>query len=499
MEFFSKTLQRNSTRTEYSLIANNVFVIEHEDPKQRFGHNLTTTRHERSDEFNTAIEDYYKMDLSEIGEPQLRALVHGCMVHGETAALLAILPLYENLDEKTLRIRGPIDTRGWETLATAMEQQPLLFEALELSHLQLDHDEGELLFKALSQMLALKSLHLEGVGVESSFRFSALKCPPLKLQTLMVSVGPGNVDVSPLLLKLLECCKLRNLRLLDDGEVILRHEEFGHALKGQVGLQSLQLACKLPKNFLACYMPFLEMPTPLKVLELSRCDVGIPLCNKLLEVLPRSKPELRSLSLTSCSLQPCEGPDGRLQISHLAHLSKLVELDLSYNTLGDETFAPLLYTLAAQEGINLQRLNLNGSPIGNSTAVAMRSLLMKHGTLIWVSVVTNGRRDDSFVLPFVEPFRAEKNSSVLRLDFNFFAGSGPLREELRDHLARNRRALEAAVARGMWHGVQLVLGGRFYSDLVNRVMDAAADFSFRDALTLSSFHPKAWAARHAAL
>ncbi|VTU38177.1 hypothetical protein [Variovorax sp. RA8] len=44
---------------------------------------------------------------------------------------------------------------------------------------------------------------------------------------------------------------------MDFGKVtIAQHEKLCQAIMGQVELKSLQLACYVQKNFMACYMPF---------------------------------------------------------------------------------------------------------------------------------------------------------------------------------------------------------------------------------------------------
>ncbi|VTU38173.1 hypothetical protein RA8CHR_05911 [Variovorax sp. RA8] len=133
--------------------------------------------------------------------------------------------------------------------------------------------------------------------------------------------------------------------------------------------------------------------------------------------------------------------------------------------------------------------------MGDDTANALGSLLTKQATLVSVSFVSNGRRDDFFLKPLVEALR--QNTTLLQLDVSKFA-VGAWRDELRDHLARNRNIFKMAVANGMWHGLSVLLGGRFYDDIVNRIIDTA-EFSDRDALALSSLHPTAWAERHKTL
>jgi Leucine-rich repeat (LRR) protein len=511
MEFISNAFKKIAEK-QYSLVPNDDARIEHEDPKQRFGHSLAITRHDRSDDFNAAIDHFYTMDIAEIEESDLRPLVHGCMVHGATAALREILPLYEGVDDKTLRIEGPMDERGWKTLVEAVEKDPLLVEALALWNLQLDCSKGELLFKALAHMPELHRLHLGRVGAESIplfSEFSRLECPPLKVQTMMVSAGSTDIDVFPLLLKVLGSCKLLNLSLVDEGGATMaQHEMLGKALQEQVELQSLRLGCHAPKNFMACYMPFLEMETPLKELDLNHCDVGTHLANKLLEVLPRSKPCLWSLALTSCNLRRCEGTDGRLQISHLAGLPRLVELDLSHNPLEDDTLVPLLYTFAREKKIRLQRLNLNGTLMRDETAKALGDLLVENRTLISVGFVNNGRRDDLFLRPLVSAL--QHNTSLLQLEVSGFAHGG-WRNAMHKHLDRNRKAFNKAVADGMEHDINLLLNGMSlrpngmslrpqhssYRDIANRIIDLA-EFSDSDALALSLLDKSTWAERHKA-
>ena len=169
MEFISSALKKLAG-TQYSPVLNDVRRIKHEDPKQRFGHSLLITRHDRSDAFNAAIDRFYAMDIADIQDSDLRPLVHGCMLHGATAALREILPLYEGLDEKILRIEGPLDELGWKTLVEAMES-PLLIEALALWNLQLDCSKGEWFFKALEQMPELNRLLWDGSEWRASFCF----------------------------------------------------------------------------------------------------------------------------------------------------------------------------------------------------------------------------------------------------------------------------------------------------------------------------------------
>lgn len=450
-----------------------------------------------SDEFNAAIDHFYAMDIADIQESDLRPLVHGCMLHGATTALREILPLYKGLKERILCIEGPVEERGWQTLVEAMDD-PLIVEALALRNVQLDYSKGIWFFKALKLMPELHRLHLERVGVETTFLFSdfsRLECPPLELRIMTVSAGAtADINVFPLVLKCLESCKLLNLSLVDEGEVTtVQHEMLGKALKDQVGLESLRLGCHVPKNFIGFYMPFLEMKSSLKVLELSHCDLGTRLCNELLKVLPDSKPHLWSLSLAYCNLRRCEGPDGRLQISHLARLPHLLELDLSYNPLEDDTIVPLLVTFEEKEVVSLERLNLNGTMMGDEAANALGSLLGKNRTLMSVGFASIGRRDDYFLKPLV--LALQHNTSLLRLEVSAFA-MGAWRNQMGERLALNRNAFKKAVAEGMgvWHGVSVLLGNRSYRDIVNRIIDTA-EFSDRDALALSSLHPRAWAER----
>jgi hypothetical protein len=512
MEFISSALNKFAG-TQYSPLTNDVLRIEHEDPKQRFGHSLLITRHERSDAFNAAIDRFYAMDIADIQEPDLRPLVHGCMLHGATAALREILPLYEGLNEKILRLEGPIDERGWKTLVEAMEN-PLLVKALALWNLQLDCSKGEWFFKALEQMPEVHRLHLGRVGVESVFLFSdfsKLECPPSNIRSMMVTAGSTHdIDVFPLVLKVLGSCELLDLSLVDEGEVTdSQHEMLDKALREQLKLESLQLACHVPKNFMECYMPFLKSKTPLKVLKVRHCDVGTRFCNQLLGVLPHSKRELQTLSLTHCNLRSCEGPDGRLQISHLTALPDLLELDLSSNPIADDTIVPLILNLEGGGNSKLQRLNFNDTMMGDETAMAMGSLLGKNTTLISVGLASSGCRHDLFLRPLA--LALQHNTSLLRLEVSAFA-SGPWRDQLRYHLARNRNAFKNAVAEGMKHGIDLLLNGMSllpdgmrlvpehssFRDIVNRIIDLA-EFSDSDALALSLLDKSTWAERHKAL
>lgn len=157
---------------------------------------------------------------------------------------------------------------------------------------------------------------------------------------------------------------------------------------------------------------------------------------------------------------------------------------------------PLLVTFEEKEVVSLKRLNLNGTVMGDEAANALGSLLGKNRTLLSVGFASNGRRDDYFLKPLV--LALQHNTSLLRLEVSDFA-IGAWRDEMRELLARNRNAFKTAVSEGMgvWHGVSMLLGDRFYPDIVNRVIDTA-EFSDGDALALSSLHPRAWAERHTA-
>lgn len=177
-----------------------------------------------------------------------------------------------------------------------------------------------------------------------------------------------------------------------------------------------------------------------------------------------------------------------------ARLPHLLELDLSYNPLEDDTIVPLLVTFEEKEVVSLERLNLNGTMMGDEAANALGSLLGKNRTLMSVGFASIGRRDDYFLKPLV--LALQHNTSLLRLEVSAFA-MGAWRKEMGERLALNRNAFKKAVAEGMgvWHGVSVLLGNRSYRDIVNRIIDTA-EFSDRDALALSSLHPRAWAERH---
>jgi hypothetical protein len=173
-------------------------------------------------------------------------------------------------------------------------------------------------------------------------------------------------------------------------------------------------------------------------------------------------------------------------------------LDLSHNPIEDDTIVPLLLMFEGAENIKLQRLNLNGTRMRDETAEAMGSLLSKNRTLVSLGFASQLRDDDFFLKPLV--LALEHNTFLLRLEVSFHA-VGAWRIQMDKHLTRNRGAFKMALANGMRHGVSVLLesllGSLFYADLAHRVIDVA-DFSYKDALALSSLHPTVWAERHKA-
>lgn len=411
----------------------------------------------RSPRLENLIGEYIKSPVDK-PYPYLGHLIRACM-EGEEDRILHDILENENKNMETLTMQGPVGDKGWEIFAKEMPDN-LAIKKLVLRDFCFTASEGQHFFDVLGRLHALREVTLTQLSTKSNF-FMFVKSPPLELDTLVVAAGfPASLDDDDCLpaLKILEACKLRSFSFVDSGGTTAdQHRAFGRALAEQVELKSLRLECVVPKDVLYCYRPLLSKNSPLTVLDLS----GFKFATSLLEVLAHSKPDLKSLRLTNCHLQPPEGSDCRSQFDHLSSMLKLETLDLSRCMLDDETIVPLLSMIERGMIGLLQHLHLNHNPIGSETIKALVSLFRENRTLVSVKV-----EHDSFVYePTMNELLEElvlavkHNTSLRELTLPGRRSGGVLGEQVEGFLNRNRSAFQAAVAGGVQLGIGVIRHG----------------------------------------
>jgi hypothetical protein len=463
--------------------------------------------HDRSP-FEQLVSDY----LIEDKTPDLSILVCECMKHGNVDVLAYVLA---KEDIKSLRIGGAINERGWKTLAKAMPDN-LLVEDLHLSSLGLSFTKIKLLFHAMSQMPALKSLELWGVHVKPSIFFDQLQCSPRTFEKLNVNgcVNP-KFGVYGLLRKLFEACQFREVSISGPEFSIHKHTKLAELLKDQPLLQSLRLEIderETPEEF-ECYMPLLcgKTAQPLARLELNRCCIGAANLNKLIEALPQNQPALESFFLTDCSRgESMGGGKSSINLLPLAEMKSLTYLDLSKNRL------PMRATLAllkawTEKPTRLAILNLSGNSIGKETVYAITSLLRETETLRGLSLETSALKaeldlvDPVVMLGLVEA--VEHNRSLLEFQFRWDRDLDEYRASVNASLVRNRQAfrqadMQTAAAFTMPLLLQTPWGGEVLpppqlpqlpGDMIHHIIQHGR-LTARDAATLSSLNHETRAA-----
>lgn len=485
MEFLSSVFKKTSP-TQYTPVSSNAPPAEYGDRGLEFVSRLQTPQHERSKTFEFYIGRYLAGSIDrEHEEFGLNSLINECMAHREVGALRVI---FEHEDIKRLLIQGDIDNHGWETFVAAAPDS-LTIEKLTLASVTLDSSGVNLLFEVLGRMPALQELSLKAVAVKTFFFLP--DPPPLQIKTFNIAAGRlPDADEFSLPLKLLESCRPVRLSVVDWGKMPFKeHQRFGAKLGEQTALKSLRVRCPKPANF-SCYMPFLCMESPLVELDLSACPWETPGFKHLLEALPTSKRELRSLSLKFCGLRQGEGPKGLLLLP-LAKMPKLLQLNLRNNPLDDDVLVPFL--LALRQNPTIQYLGLKNTHGQHRTRDALANLL-ERSTLIWVDIEANRIETDDFLKPL--ELALEKNTSLLRLDVPW-SKAGPCRDRLNEYLKRNRAN---TVATSMKRGLHLILQSMgpglpgIPTDLVDHLIETN-DWTKEDARALSSLNSETWALR----
>ncbi|VTU17052.1 hypothetical protein H6CHR_00677 [Variovorax sp. PBL-H6] len=353
MRLFS-SLQKRITpaQQQYTPLVNEEPTDSNEEPtdsgawKARLAGQLPPL-HDRSP-FDQLISDY----LTEDEKPDVSLVVCECIKHGNVDVLACILA---NEDIRTLCIEGPVDGRGWKTLAKAMPDSLLVAELQLSQKVILDAGKCEDLFRVLSRMPALENLSLRSVKVKRGFLFDQLRCPALPMLAKLQISGSSNpkVGVYPLVREILKACQVQSLSIDVSGAITARqHSKLAGLLHKQNRMSSLRLRIErraTPEEF-ECYMPFLcgKTPTPLVELDLTGCCVQVGNFNKLIEALSSNQPALESLLIGACSV--AGDPNYReivniIDLLPLARVKRLQHLDLSSNHLPKGKMVALLKAL----------------------------------------------------------------------------------------------------------------------------------------------------------
>lgn len=491
MEFSSV---RRAQSAPSVLISVNIPATESGDWKAALKSKLQTTLHDweaLAPAFEELIDAYVTSGPAE-GKKHLNRLIRACMALGEP--VLEEILAHEAI--LSMHIEGPVNARGWETLIAAIPAGfPL--RQLKLSLMPLRPDEGALLLQALRRMPKLETLFLHMVGVEGAFsseRSDGTAFEALEAVHVLTSSEP-ELDVSQLLSEILEDCQLRCVSIQDYGALTAdRHAILAEALERQRLLNDVTLTveepCSTPKQ-LECYMSFLCGQAPFTTLYLGGWELAARDFNRLLAAL-RNKPTLTSLSL--CDFKFLKGTGSEpVQIASLADMRSLLELDLGWNSLEDDTMVPLLLALKEQQ-TSLRFLGLNGNPIGSKTIVATAALLNANRTLLELSfqpAVTADRADwDVEALEtLAKAFEANTLLQWFRVRWSNIPA--PYSDRLAKALVHNQ-TLSA-----MRSGMQVVTSSAGFRDfpyeLVGRVYDQG--LTRRDALRLASINKAAWNGR----
>lgn len=452
---------------------------------------LTTTLHGRTRAFDNLIDQYVRSRPAEGRKPDLSRLIRGCMAYRERLVLEDILTLGA---VTSVCIEGPLDELGLKTLIEAIPDGFSL-QTLKLSMMRLDASLVDLLFEALRRMPKLQKLVLYMVGVEGAFPSERSNGPAFEALETVIALTSSDpeLDVCPLLLQLLGACQLRSLSIQDYGAITAdQHAILAEALGGQTLLNSLKLAgekpCGTPKQ-LDCYMPFLCGQAPFTALHLDGCELETSDFNHLLAAL-RDKPTLTSLSLCHLTFLKGAGSES-VQISSLAGMRNLLDLDLGWNPFEDDTLMQLLDALKKEQTC-LMFLGLNGNSIGSKTMAATASLLNANRTL----------RELSFqraVLPGREGWSAdaleklaqafEVNTSLQRFRVPWSDIPEAYRPRLEGALKRNR---DSFVVNGMWGALNWLRPG-FPKDAARHILEQG--LTRPDAMSMSSVNVAAWDAR----
>jgi hypothetical protein len=473
--------------------ANDVPAKKPGDWKATLKSKLQTTLHdwhERAPGFEELINDYVSSGPVE-GRECLKRLVSKCMALPEPEVLKEIL---RNEVVERLCLEGQFDARGWESLIAAM---PAGFpvKALELSITRLDSSEVGLLLKALHGMPKLEKLCFYAIDVEGAVPSEwpeGLAFDALKAVEVTTSFEP-ETDVCVLLLRILEGCQVRSLSVQDNGAMTaVQHARLADALRRQLLLNSVSLIvaqpCSTPKQ-LDCYMPFLRGQAPFTALDLDGFELEISNFNLLLAAL-RNKPTLASFSLRNFKF--LKGKESEpVQISALAGMPNLLDLDLGWNSLEDDTMRQLLLALKEQQTC-LRFVGLNGNSIGSRTIAATAALLNANRTLLGLSLqraVLAGPAGWSAdaLEALAEAFEA--NTSLQRFRVNWSDIPKACYQRLMDSVERNRRPF---AANRMWAGLNSARPG-FPKDVAVHIYEQG--LTHADAVSMSSVDRAAWDAR----
>lgn len=445
--------------------------------------------------FARLISDY----LTEDKKSDLSFLVCECMKHGNVDVLAYVLA---NENIKSLCIQGPVDEQGWETLVKAMPNS-LLVEVLQLSKLDFNASTGELLFKFLSHMPALKDVSLTNVKVEDGFFFGRLVCADLpSLEDLSVCAkSDPKFGVGPLVLKILPAARqVRRVSIEEAGAISTdQHAKLAEALSQQTRLDSLRLKILYrnePEEF-ECYMPFLcgKTPTPLVELDLRGCRIEGSNFKLLMEALPKNQPTLKSLLLSECRVAFGEKRKEQVSINTLSltRMKSLQYLDLSTNDLPAATTAALLRELNKNE---LVFLNLSGNSVEEKTFSAMAFFLRGNDKLRHLSfkplALSSYLGDNGQVLEELTE-AVERNLVLQQLDIRWNQVPKDSHDRLIKALERNRQLAIAAAVRGGLYAI----GSSHRLQMPYDVADAVfrQGLTMRDAFSASSVDKEAWALR----
>jgi hypothetical protein len=411
--------------------------------------------------FDELAHDFYSK--GQLPDPS--DLVCRCMKHREVGVLREVLAFFKEM--RRLHIQGPMDEKGWGTLADAIPDGFSL-ERLKLSDLVFDRFAVEQLFQALGKMPALVKLSFHKVGAEAGV-MNASECPALKqLKVLSVveaglmeqDYAPENISVCNLLIKVLGTCQVQNLSMTG-----LRFEAFGtRKLMKQGPLVTFDQHAGLGE--------VLCRQSGLQVLRIKRCIAWT-----------NGKDET--------NLEQGSGPHLVHKIS-VSKMPSLRLLDLGGNLLSDRTLAWILNALG-QHGTCLRHLDLSGNSIGKRTVAALAFLLKERRTLLSLSFEdakgrgSHGVRTEYFVKQrelkrLTEAF--EHNTSLRRLSIAV-PGLDPA---VFAYPERNRAAFKASALRAMLNSS----GHRLSRDLIDHL---ASYLDEGHALNLFSVNKKALEAR----
>lgn len=462
--------------------------------------------HERAPGFEELLDKYVTSEPVK-GRTYLRDLIWKCIALPEPYVLKDIL---RNEVVESMYIEGPIDAQGWKTLIAAMPAG-FLAQALTLSRMCLGSSEVECLFDALCRMPKLKTLSLYMVGVQGSLLSERYGPAFEALETVIGRAGsdsdsnadsdcdshfqsePG-LDICPLLLEVLQASQLQSLSIEDSGDITAeQHVSLAEALGRQTLLNSLSLIVNDPfstPKLLDCYMPFLRGQAAFTTLHLEGWELETSNFNLLLAAL-RNKPTLTSLTLRSFKF--LKGPGSEpVQISSLAGMRDLRDLDLGWNSLEDDTMGQLLLALKEQQTC-LRFLGLNGNSIGSITIAATAALLNANRTLAGLSlqraVLAHHQAWSADALEALAK-ALEANTSLQEFLVSWADIASDDFSRLSKFLERNRMA---SLANGMWAALNSARPG-FPRDVATRMYERKW-LTRSDAERMSSVNKAAWDAR----